>query len=524
MPGPNLVFFLAESWDGRALGCMGHPAMRRATPNIDALASRGVLFRQAYCSHPICCPSRANMWSGRYTHHCESWNNHKGLEPGDRTLMDLLHEAGYRFAAVDYRDIGLGKSDYRSGGHSHPARVTAWTGPADIRLPVYGRGDQDLHIMTKERNAWKADWDKVARAKDFLSAQANQGKRFFLYIATSAVHPHYRTTSHWMEKIDQDRVGVPPEDEEVHPVMEYQRINKNWRHGFAPETVKIFRAAYYAMCAEADAMVGDLIATIDDLGLWDSTYFIFTSDHGELALEHRSWYKMSMYEGSSRVPLVMAGPGIRGGRRVDNTVSLIDIFPTVAEMAGVSTPGGLDGESLLPLARGETEQSRNWALALHTGESTNTTMFMLRKGDWKFVAYPGYEPQLFDLAEDPDEIRDLGRIRRDVVEAMDRELRAIVDYEEVHRRCMRYNREAFREWRRRAKAGEFSDTSYSRSEDSPATTYEEIMANCYVGWSREHEARLNRWLEGDPPMAERGRVQAKAPGSRTRDAGRTSGS
>ncbi len=494
------MFFHAESWDGRALGCMGHPAMRRATPNIDALASRGVLFRHTYCSHPLCCPSRANMWSGRYTHHCESWNNHKGLEPGERTLMDLLHEAGYRFAAEDYRDIGLGKSDYRSGGHSHVARVTAWTGPADIRLPVYGRGDQDLSIATKERNAWKADWQKVARAKDFLSAHAGREEPFFLYISTSAVHPPYRTTSYWMERVDLDEVRVPPADEEVHPVMEYQRINKNWRHGFAPEIVKVFRAAYYAMCAEADAMVGDMVAMMDDLGLWDNTYFIFTSDHGELALEHRSWYKMSMYEGSSRVPLVIVGPGVIKGRTIDNIVSLIDIFPTVAEMAGLPTPGNLDGESLLPLARGETLKSRNWALALHTGESTNTTMFMLRKGDWKYVAYPGYPPQLFNLAEDPDEIRNMSSAKRDVVETMDRELRAIVDYEEVHRRCMLYNRQAFREWRRRAVAGEFSDASYSRTADNPATTYEEIMANCYVGWSAEHEAKLNRWLDEASPV------------------------
>jgi len=498
MPKPNIVFFLAESWDGRALGCMGHPAMQRATPNIDGLASRGVLFRQAYCSHPICCPSRANIWSGRYTHHCESWNNHKGLEPGDRTLMDLLHEAGYRFAADDYRDIGLGKSDYRSGGHSHPARVTSWTGAADIRLPVYGRGDQDLQIMTKERNAWKGDWEKISRAKDFLCAHADhQEDPFFLYIATSAVHPSYRTTSYWMERIDRDKVEVPPEDEELHPVMKYQRINKNWRHGFAPETVKMFRAAYYAMCAEADAMVGEVMTTMDDLDLWDDTYFVFTSDHGELALEHRSWYKMSMYEGSSRVPLVMAGPDIPRGRRIDNIVSLIDIFPTLTEITEVPSPGDIDGESLMPLARGRTGRSRNWALALHTGESTNTTMFMLRRGEWKFVAYPGFEPQLFNLAEDPKEIRNLSRATSDVAGRMDRELRAIVDYEKVHQRCMRYNRESFREWRRRAKAGEFSDSSYSRSPDNPATTYEEIMANCYVGWSAEHEAKLNRWLEGD---------------------------
>jgi arylsulfatase K len=495
MPRPNIVFFHAESWDGRALGCMDHPAMQRATPNIDSIAKAGALFRTTYCSHPICCPSRANMWSGRYTHHCESWNNHKGLEPGDATLMDLLHESGYVFAADDHRDIGIGKSDYRSGGHSHLARVTAWTGGADIRLPVYGRGSHDLHITARDRNAWDRDWSRVEAAKEFMEDHANGEHPFFLYISTSAVHPSFRTSSHWMNRIDQDRVEIPPDDLDAHPVIEYQRINKNWTHGFEPHTVRMFRSAYYAMCAEADSMVGEIDETIDDLGLRDSTYFIFTSDHGEVCTEHRLWYKMNMYEGATRVPLVMRGPGIAPGGKIDNIVSLIDIFPTISEIAGVQTPGNIDGESLMPLASGETEESRNWALALHTGTASNTTMFMFRRGKWKYVAYPGYPPQLFNLADDPHEIRNLAGERSETVEAIDRELRGIVDYQEVHDRCMRYNKAAFRAWRDRARAGEFRDTSYSRSEDDPATTYEEIMANCYLGWSREHEEKLDRWLE-----------------------------
>ncbi len=474
---------------------MGEPSMQRATPNIDRLASNGVLFRRNYCSHPICCPSRANMWSGRYTHHCESWNNHKGLEPGDTTLMDLLHDAGYTFIADDYRDIGLGKSDYRSGGHSHLARVTAWTGPADIRLPVYGRGSQDLEIRTGEENAYQKDWNNVSRAKDFLEVQEGSDDPFFLYMATGAVHPAFRTTSHWMDKIDMDKISIPPEDEEVHPVFQYQRINKQWKHGFDPETVRMFKAAYYAMCAEADAMVGELVKTIHDLGLKDDTYFIFSSDHGELATDHRNWYKMNLYEGASRVPLIVTGPEVKPGREVDNITSLIDIFPTIAELTEIETPENVDGESLVPLLRGETDENRNKALALHTGTASNTTMFMLRKGAWKYIAYPGYGPQLFNLDEDPDEVRNLADSREEVAEDMDQELRAMVDYEEVHRRCIEYDKKAFKEWRRKAKRGEFRDTSYSRSDENPATTYEEIMANCYVGWSQEHEEKLNKWLE-----------------------------
>jgi choline-sulfatase len=171
------------------------------------------------------------------------------------------------------------------------------------------------------------------------------------------------------------------------------------------------------------------------------------------------------------------------------------MFPTLAEMSGVDCPDQVQGESLLPLARGETSESRNWALATHTGTSSNTTMFMLRRGAWKYVAYPGYPPQLFNLEEDPDEIHNLASTRGEIAREMDRELRRIVDYEEVHERCIAYDKAAFRKWRERARAGEFSDTSYGRSPDNPATTYEEIMANTYVGWSEEHEDKLNCWLE-----------------------------
>ena len=86
----NIIFFHAESWDGRMLGALGHPALKNATPNIDRIARSGTLFENAYCSHPICCPSRANMWSGRYTQHCESWNNFKGLETGMWSLLGEL--------------------------------------------------------------------------------------------------------------------------------------------------------------------------------------------------------------------------------------------------------------------------------------------------------------------------------------------------------------------------------------------------------------------------------------------------
>lgn len=112
------------------MGCMGHAATRRATPNLDALAAGGVLFRNAYTNNPICCPSRASMWSGQFTHHCEGWNNYKGLEPDTPTFRTRLDAAGYRTQT-------FGKTDYLSGHHTVRARVSPWTRAANIRRPAY---------------------------------------------------------------------------------------------------------------------------------------------------------------------------------------------------------------------------------------------------------------------------------------------------------------------------------------------------------------------------------------------------
>jgi arylsulfatase K len=313
-PGrPNIVLIEPDSWDGRALGYLGHPAMRGATPNLDRLAARGTAFRNAYCSHPVCCPSRANMWSGRYTHNVGSWNNHKGLSETDRTFKHYLEAAGYHFAS---QEGGFGKHDYLSGGHTIFNRVVEWTAPADIRLPQFRMGPPV--VARDDSDSPRNDWTRVAEARSFLRQTGKPGAPFFLYVGLSMPHPPFVTKPKWLSMVDRKAVTIPPQDEEVHPVMAYQRISKDWRHGFSPDAVRNTRAIYYAMCAETDAMIGSIVDEVERLGLAGNTYIIVISDHGENNMEHRQYYKMNMYESSARVPLVISGPGIRRGRVLDN--------------------------------------------------------------------------------------------------------------------------------------------------------------------------------------------------------------
>ncbi len=113
----NIVFIQTDSMDGRIMSCMDHTVMRNLTPNMDRLKQKGVMFENAYCNSPICCPSRSSMWSGQFTHHCEGWNNFKGLEVGVPTFETKLKENGYVTQT-------FGKTDYLSGYHTIRARVT----------------------------------------------------------------------------------------------------------------------------------------------------------------------------------------------------------------------------------------------------------------------------------------------------------------------------------------------------------------------------------------------------------------
>ncbi len=481
----NILFIHTDSMDGRIMGCMGHPAMRRTTPNIDALARAGVMFSTAYANNAICVPSRASMWSGQFTHHCKGWNNYKGLEPGTPTFRTHLEAAGYQVPI-------FGKTDYKSGGHSIRARVSAWTRSAMIHRPHY-RMEAPQIIEEDTARIHLNDWQAVDRAVDFLRGQHPDGPPFMAYIGLLAPHPPLRTSRRYLDRIDADQITLPPDDPTDHPALHYQRVIKNWEHGFDPDMVRRIRHVYFAMIAEVDEMVGYVLRGLEESGLADSTHVIFSSDHGELAAEHRQLYKMSMYEASVRVPLIFAGPGTAAGTRVDRPVSLVDLYPTLMDMAGLPHPPGLDGQSLLSEVRGQRPEGlRDWAFAECHDTTSCTGSFMLRRGDWKYIVFAGMSPLLFDLAEDPHEVRNLALTRPDIVADLDQRLRQVVDYEAVDAEVKAYDRASFRRW---------------REEQLAAGTYHQNMAHLHSGWDHldpsdiqpwreEDERRIVQWLEG----------------------------
>ena len=479
----NIVFLQNDSMDGRVMGCMGHPAMKHATPNLDALARRGVLFRNAYTNNPICCPARASMWSGRYTFHCEGWNNYKGLNPGAPTFQTRLEEVGYRVQT-------FGKTDYLSGRHTIRARVSAWTRSAGIELPNYNE-PAPVVLPGDKRDVHAKDWQLIRRGVAWLKeARKSPDQPFLLYVGLGIPHPVFRTSEYYYDKIPEVAVTLPPDDQYDHPVMRYQRAVKAWKHGFSPEMVRKVRRTYFAMVAEFDAMLGELLAALDEPGLRENTCVIVASDHGENAMEHQQWYKMNLYESSARIPLLVAGPGFLENHVVQTPVSLIDIYPTLMDLAGRSTPPGLDGHSLWPELTGRASSRPDWVLSEYHDTTCNTGSFMLRRGPWKYIAYVGYEPMLFDLAGDPDEVRNLASAHPEVVREMDAQLRKIVDYPAIDAKVKAYDRESFSHWRAETKA----KGQYEQTMARIFSGWDHVRADDMRPWTTADEARIQKWL------------------------------
>jgi arylsulfatase K len=343
-------------------------------------------------------------------------------------------------------------------------------------------------IAGDEARIHQGDWGNTDQTVAWLEDAAKSPETpFTLYLGISRPHPEFVTSNRYYNRIDATGVTIPPEDSQDHPVMAYQRAVKNWMHGFSEDTIRRVRRIYYAMCAEADAMVGEMLATLERTGLADRTYVIFTSDHGENALEHRQFYKMNFYESSARIPLIVAGPDVRGGAEVAAPVSLVDIYPTLMDMAGIAQPDGLDGHSLMPELTGRTATRPDWVLGEYHDTSCNTGTFMLRRADWKYIAYVGQPPQLFNLRDDPEEVTNAAESAPAVVAEMDALLRRIVDYEAVDAKVKAYDRDAFGRW---------------RDEERKAKTYGETMARIFSGWDDLKPEDIVPWTDADEARIE----------------------
>jgi choline-sulfatase len=198
-------------------------------------------------------------------------------------------------------------------------------------------------------------------------------------------------------------------------------------------------AAYYGMITCTDARVGRILEELETQGFADNTCVIYTSDHGESLGDHGLFYKQCAYEGSVGVPLIIAGPDIPAGEMVDHPVSLIDLYPTLMDLASLPVEPDRPGLSWLPLIRGEGQRRPDSAFSEFHGNFFKHDWYMLVRNNLKYVHYEGERPSLFDLASDPDELTDLAENPEygHVLNEFEQILRGICDPEEVALRAKR---------------------------------------------------------------------------------------
>jgi arylsulfatase K len=466
---PNILVIHCDSMSGLSMGWVGHPAAH--TPNLDGLAARGVGFANNYCNSPQCVPSRASLVSGQHTHNCVAWNNFKGLEPDDSTLFQDAEASGY-----DVRMIG--RNDYRSGSHSLGARLLAWARSAGMDRPEKNRPQAVLH-EDRGRRVRENDWDQVEDAGSFFDERVGQEQPFFCWLGFCQPHPMggYATSRHYLDGINAEAVELPPHDPLEHPVCRHSSVAKHTFEPLDDEEALAVRRHYLGMVSEVDEMVGQVLNHLDRAGLTDDTVVVFFSDHGDMQLEHRQWLKNSFYEPCARVPLIFAGPGIASVGSTDDLVSLVDLRPTLAELMEGATPTEVDGRSLAPALAGRSLPTAPVLTQYHSNMMC-TGGFMLREGDWKYVAYAGYEPQLFHVAHDPDEMVNLAEEEPARTAEMDERLRQIVDYERVDYLAKSEDRQCFRGWKKAVDDRE----------------YRESLAGLWRDFGEEQLERLDRWL------------------------------
>uniref|UniRef100_A0A8C6WD91 Arylsulfatase K n=1 Tax=Nannospalax galili TaxID=1026970 RepID=A0A8C6WD91_NANGA len=497
---PNVVLVASDSFDGRLTYQPGSHVVK--LPFISFMKAHGTAFLNAYTNSPICCPSRAAMWSGLFTHITESWNNFKGLDANYTTWMDVMEKHGYQTQK-------FGKLDYTSGHHSISNRVEAWTRDVAFLLRQEGRPMVNLIPSKTKVRVMEKDWQNTDKAINWLKEEAvHYDKPFVLYLGLNLPHPYpspssgenfgsstFHTSLYWLEKVSHDAIKIPKwlPLSEMHPVDYYSSYTKNCTGKFTEKEIKNIRAFYYAMCAETDAMLGEIILALRQLDLFQKTIVIYTSDHGEMAMEHRQFYKMSMYEASTHVPLLMMGPGIKANLQVLNVVSLVDIYPTMLDIAGIPVPQNLSGHSLLPLASELSENGHSlkdlhppWILSEFHGCNVNASTYMLRVDQWKYIAYSdgaSVPPQLFDLSLDPDELTNIATKFPEITYSLDQKLRSIINYPKVSASVHQYNKEQFIMWKQ-----------------SVGQNYSNVIANLrwHQEWlkkPRKYENAIQRWLK-----------------------------
>lgn len=451
---PNILFICTDQQRGDSLGCTG--ASWAVTPNLDRLAAQGALFENCYVQNPVCSPSRASLFTGKYPSNHGLYANGVPLPADQRMFTRNLADAGYDCGMIGKQHLSPCDTWRTEPRQDDGYRVFEWAhGPNHRALendyhrwlrkmhPSVYQGifpdtgaNENTEFSNRARTGTPIDHVPTEahyshwvgeRAIDFITD--DRDKPFFLMANFFDPHHSFGAPQQFRDMIDADAIPDPvtkPNELDEKPAAHLAYSEKSYSGtapGFQDYTVgeiKEIRAQYWAMIALIDYEIGRILEGLEQAGQLHNTLVIFSSDHGEMLGNHQQLLKgPQLYDDLTRVPLIMRWPGyIPAGQRQQNPVQWIDLTPTILEASGCAPSASVQGQSLLPMMKGQDDTFRPWAMSgyRYSGFTTDPLIMttMVRYEDWKLIVWHG-EPacgtkrdgELYNLSTDPNELHNL---------------------------------------------------------------------------------------------------------------------
>jgi len=413
----NVLLIVSDDLRAGVLGCYGDNVSD--TPNIDRLASRGVVFERAYCQGTVCGPSRASFMRGRYF-------GNKEITLGEHFIAQdrVTARVGKIFHMRVPGDIIAG-----SDGQDVPACWTQRFNAAGMEAHTPGNyACLNLNVFTTELAGRQSTGDPhrpfvtvsyegdgsdqpdgkaATKAVELLREFKSSEKPFLL--AVGFVRPHYPMVAprQYFDRYPHDQMTLPhvPEGDldDIPPAGISASNSRQNGLGAYPDNQRRMWSGYRASVTFMDAQVGRVINELDRLGLTESTVIVFISDHGYHLGDHTFWQKANLHEQVTRVPLIIAAPGVMPSRS-RSLSQLVDVYPTLCELTGVPVPKSVQGKSLVPILRDPTSQVHEAAFSYTRGGH-----HALRTDRFAYMRYADATEELYDMDADPDQHNNLAQ-------------------------------------------------------------------------------------------------------------------
>jgi len=396
-------------------------------PHLERLAGEGVVFEQAYCTSPLCAPSRASLLTGLPPSALGTYDNAAELPASVPTIAHHLRALGYETCvAGKMHFIGpdqLHGFEQRLTTDVYPAGldwVPDWSLPSGERLPWYHDVATVLEAGVSEATL-QLDYDEevaFCSRRKLLDLGRARGRPFLLVVSFTHPHDPYEVPQRYWDRYEGRTLpgpAVPPPSLAEHDPHSRRLLELYGadRVALGEEAVERARRAYFAAVSYVDDKLGELLAALETAGLREETIVVVASDHGDMLGERGLWYKMTFFEDSARVPLVVHAPLRFAPARVEMPVSLLDLLPTLVELADGTGPFApedeLHGRSLLPFLEGGSLEAAP-VVAEYLAEGAVAPCVMVREGPLKLVHSPADPDLLFDLEADPLELENLAAL------------------------------------------------------------------------------------------------------------------